>query len=268
MPGKHPYQPKPAYRLAPDGTQYYAYDDNGQPLCGKVYPDGHICRSHPVTGRKRCRFHGGHAKQGPEHPNYKHGKRVQRAYNLPTLATLTRQFMEDPEYLSLAREIAMLRGLLEQSAVRMDSLPELGISVKLAREGYGKIQDAMTNPDPAAAAIQLQSGVSMLGRALNDLNSEQELRDDLRRTAATLRNLVTQETIFKKLNGAYLPLPVFITLLSSVQEGVRALRLDEKQTRQFETVIRDILSQQPMLVVGKAEYIDETSNDEAPTHGL
>lgn len=41
--------------------------------CNAQTRDGGYCTQWPVTGSERCRMHGGTAKKGRDHPQYKHG---------------------------------------------------------------------------------------------------------------------------------------------------------------------------------------------------
>lgn len=41
--------------------------------CGAKCRDGGYCEAYPVSGRDRCRMHGGTSPVGAESPNYQHG---------------------------------------------------------------------------------------------------------------------------------------------------------------------------------------------------
>ncbi len=41
--------------------------------CNAKTRSGQPCRNFPVTGRKRCRMHGGKSRKGTDHPNFRHG---------------------------------------------------------------------------------------------------------------------------------------------------------------------------------------------------
>ena len=47
--------------------------ENPSKVCGAKTRTGAACRNNPVTGKKRCRMHGGASLAGKEHWNYKHG---------------------------------------------------------------------------------------------------------------------------------------------------------------------------------------------------
>jgi hypothetical protein len=46
---------------------------NSHVVCGAKTRTGAACRNNPVTGKKRCRMHGGASLSGKNHWNYKHG---------------------------------------------------------------------------------------------------------------------------------------------------------------------------------------------------
>lgn len=48
-------------------------------LCGAKTRSAGLCQKPALTGKLRCRLHGGLSLSGKDHPNYKHGRRS-RAY--------------------------------------------------------------------------------------------------------------------------------------------------------------------------------------------
>jgi hypothetical protein len=42
-------------------------------ICGAKTRNGTACRNNPITGKKRCRMHGGTSPSGKDHWNFKHG---------------------------------------------------------------------------------------------------------------------------------------------------------------------------------------------------
>lgn len=47
--------------------------ENTRKVCGAKTRADTACRNNPVTGKKRCRMHGGCSPSGKDHWNYKHG---------------------------------------------------------------------------------------------------------------------------------------------------------------------------------------------------
>lgn len=84
-------------------------DNPTQALCGAKTRSGQPCQNPPVTGKSRCRMHGGAAGSGrpPTHGLY---SKVLRQ----SLADKYLEFLEDPDYMSLAKELAVARALLSE----------------------------------------------------------------------------------------------------------------------------------------------------------
>ena len=61
-----------------DGNPTHLRPSEGR--CGAKTRNGSPCRSHPVTGKRRCRMHGGApgsgAPRGERNGNYRHGRRT------------------------------------------------------------------------------------------------------------------------------------------------------------------------------------------------
>jgi hypothetical protein len=88
-------------------------------ICGAKTRSGGKCQNNPVTGRNRCRMHGGKsAPAGITHHNYKTGR-----YSKAIPARLRARYEEslaDPELLSLRSEVSLtdtrLTELMERAA--------------------------------------------------------------------------------------------------------------------------------------------------------
>lgn len=46
---------------------------NSPVACGAKTRTGNACKNNPVTGKNRCRMHGGGSPSGKDHWNYQHG---------------------------------------------------------------------------------------------------------------------------------------------------------------------------------------------------
>lgn len=51
----------------------YWPSENSAMVCGAKTRTGAACKNRPVTGKQRCRMHGGASPSGEGHWNYKHG---------------------------------------------------------------------------------------------------------------------------------------------------------------------------------------------------
>lgn len=75
-------------------------------ICGAKTRSGEPCQTSPVSGRHRCRMHGGTIRRGIASPHFVHGR---YSKVLPTrLAERYAECFDDPELLSLRSEIALV----------------------------------------------------------------------------------------------------------------------------------------------------------------
>lgn len=44
--------------------------------CGARTKSGGVCKNRPLSGRKRCKFHGGATPRGPDSANWEHGRKA------------------------------------------------------------------------------------------------------------------------------------------------------------------------------------------------
>jgi hypothetical protein len=72
-------------------------------ICGAKTRSGRPCQKFPVTGRARCRLHGGASKRGEEHWNYKHGGCTNEARQIASEARHQVKVLEH-----LMRELGMI----------------------------------------------------------------------------------------------------------------------------------------------------------------
>jgi hypothetical protein len=79
---------------------------NGQRICNAHRRDGLQCGQVAVTGKSKCKMHGGNAVSGVLHGRFKHGR---YSKDLPTqLALRAAEARGNPALLSLADELAVL----------------------------------------------------------------------------------------------------------------------------------------------------------------
>lgn len=103
--------------------------------CGAHTRDGGYCPAWPVKGRTRCRMHGGAPGSGrpPKHGLY---SKVLRK----SLATKYEAFLNDPDYTSLAKELALARSLLSEYVSRFrDSVALTGDDIEVLAALIDKI---------------------------------------------------------------------------------------------------------------------------------
>ena len=159
------------------------------------------CTQHPLSGRSRCKFHGGRARRGVEHPGWKTG-----AYSgvLPRrLAETYEAALADDQLLSLRQEIALLRAIAIQSVERASHCSHTGADWTDFRETVIKLDrlvrseslrsEALGTVISAETALALRHAeTTVLLEALDDLVTDSELRTAIRRrVAAGLAELTT-----------------------------------------------------------------------------
>lgn len=120
---------------------------------------GQYCEQYPVTGRTRCRNHGGKTPRGIALPQTKHGR---YSKDLPSrLAQDYGSTAEDPEILSIRAEIALVHTRLLDVLRRVDT----GESSRLwrqLREIFTELESAQRRKDSEAAGQLLNE----LGRTI------------------------------------------------------------------------------------------------------
>lgn len=94
-------------------------DRRTQPLCGAKTRDGDPCKLPAVTGRTRCRMHGGSTPRGPASATYKDGK---HSNVLPArMREDYERAISDEDLVSLRNEIAIVDARIIDLLKRVDS---------------------------------------------------------------------------------------------------------------------------------------------------
>lgn len=149
-------QPRPPLpdgwtRQLVNGTEW-VYDHNGTGRCGSWNrAKTGICRSHPVEGRNRCRFHGGRSPSGANSPNFVHGNNSKYAPALEKLDVI-KEFMEirqDPDLLRLDDDIALMALRIKNLIEQLSQTPS--VSFKGLSKTTQDIRSALRRGDNAEA---------------------------------------------------------------------------------------------------------------------
>lgn len=89
------------------------------PRCGAKTRKAGLCPNPPVTGRTRCRMHGGATPRGIASPQFVHGR---RSRDLPTrLLSRYQDALEDEQLLELASDVALIDTRLGEVLSQIDS---------------------------------------------------------------------------------------------------------------------------------------------------
>lgn len=93
----------------------------GQTKCSECGEPREYCSNKPEKGKTRCKFHGGRALAGIDHPNYQ-GKGLSK--NLPT--RMLEQYLlaiDDPDILNMSEDIALLKARRNDLLGKIDETP-------------------------------------------------------------------------------------------------------------------------------------------------
>ena len=87
-------------------------------LCGAKARSGAPCRAPAMRDRRRCHKHGGATPRGLASPHFQHG-RYSKA--IPPLARRIEEAADDPDYLELRQDIALLDARLGEVLEKVDA---------------------------------------------------------------------------------------------------------------------------------------------------
>lgn len=134
----------------------------GAQLRGKP---GQCCRQFAVTGRERCRIHGGSSPRGQSHPSTRHA-----LYSRELPANLRRdyeRFLTDPELLSARREIALVRTRMVALASRLGT-SESGQTWRELAEHVTSARTALGADDAAKTSAAVERLAALISGPVND----------------------------------------------------------------------------------------------------
>lgn len=160
--------------------------------CGAKTRSGDPCKLPPVTGRNRCRMHGGKSLAGVASPTYVHGQRSRYALK-GALSERYLSALPDLDYLNSRDEIAiatgLIQGLLEKTddpTAYPDIVDLLDARRRLVDTEIKRVklaQDTLTREQAKAfGAAVLES----LRRHVRDATVIQAVQDDVLRALSTV----------------------------------------------------------------------------------
>jgi len=170
--------------------------------CGAKTRDGKPCNAWAVSGRERCRMHGGATPRGLAHPSTTHG-----AYSRALPPRILADFeaaRTDPELLELRNQIGLVDARILDVLRRVDT-GESGARWRELNAAWRAYRDAVKAKDPDAMATALGAVGQAIDagegdwRAWREVGSLVEQRRRLveteRRRLVDLRQLVTSEQL-------------------------------------------------------------------------
>lgn len=140
---------------------------------------GKYCGKWPVSGRTRCRMHGGATPiAGPTHPTFKHGRQSKWTKALGKLGTLYAEAKESEDLFDLRRQIAVMDVAVQRHAARVSDLD----TPDFRRRALELYREARNSQD----AEQSARALGELGRLLGRGAAEDASFEALVRTADTM----------------------------------------------------------------------------------
>lgn len=174
------------------------HEQSTQSLCGARTRSGQPCRARPVSGRERCRMHGGSSPRGRAHPSFRSGR---YSRDLPTaLAARLAEAEADERLVELRDEIALVDVLLGQvvkaAGEGVDVLAQLRAIVAAVHEVAavrGTDDEDAAVARLLAAASGSAAGVDAWGSALALVERRRRLVQTEARRLAELDQMITVE---------------------------------------------------------------------------
>lgn len=155
-PADHPMQP---------GSPHAA-----RKRCGAANRDGSPCKNWAMSNG-RCRMHGGKSLAGPASPTFKTGR---YSRHMPArLADRLAQALDDPDYLNLHEEIALLEVQIGEALERLHN--GAGGSIRDVLKAWDALKRVSTRGDRKA----WQERFTDLGVAIDALTAEDAARETL-----------------------------------------------------------------------------------------
>jgi hypothetical protein len=166
--------------------------------CGAHNKRGGICRNAPVTGRTRCRLHGGKSLVGTACPHYRSGR--YSAYVPERLRARYEQAQDDPELLSLRSEVALVDSRLADLLSRVDTgeSGQLWAELRRAYRAFARVRQSGDDETAALATVE-----RLIERAGQDhqawaeigalIEQRRKLAESESKHMATLQQMLTTE---------------------------------------------------------------------------
>lgn len=190
--------------------------------CGAKTRSGEPCKLAPVTGRTRCRMHGGRSPRGAAHPSTTSGI---RSLDFPTrLGATYRAALADPDLVTLRGEAALLEARLVDLLGRVDTGEAGAIWQELGRAA-AEFTRASRAADSVAALTAAREMVALATRGEEDRLTW----TDVLRTVDALRRVKDSER--KRIESAHNVLTVdrAMLLVGALTDAVRR-HVSDRQT--------------------------------------
>lgn len=202
----------------------------------------------------RCKLHGGMASKGVAHHNFQ-GADPLSAILPPHLRGRYVAHLEDPELLSLRRQIALAESVVTDVAgqlARKEGAPPR------AQRTWGGVKDALRSGDQAALRLALDAH----DRAMASAHAEQEGRAELRRQQDLLRKLKDSENDVLLKEQYVISVERALALTAAMQViFLKGLELHVQNPAERHAVRRHVAAEYPRLVGGRGGPADGAGAD-------
>lgn len=171
------------------------------------------CSQWPVTGRERCKMHGGKQPRGMEAANWR-GRGYSR--DLPTqLADRFNTALSDPDLTNLASEIALVDARLGQLFVKLPT-GEVKSAWDAARDAVATLEGAMARNDMDSATNALQD----LRAAFSTVQREHEAWGEIYLALELRRRLADTERKREEMLALTMTAKQVMTLVGAIQAAI------------------------------------------------
>jgi hypothetical protein len=141
--------------------------------CGAKTRTGGTCQLAPLTGRERCRMHGGKTPRGAALPQTTTG-RYSKSMPVKLAADFDRA-MKDAALLELREDVALSTADVEEALRRLDRDESGALWLRL-RKRKRELVEARREGDAEEQAAALNDILSMIERGASDVEATRELR--------------------------------------------------------------------------------------------
>jgi hypothetical protein len=180
--------------------------------CGAKTRNGTPCANPPVTGRNRCRMHGGTQPRGIDHPRHKDSIRSR----LPErLAEKYIAAENDPDLLSLNHEIRITDIFLHEALGNLDDAPPLSLWKAISKE-WASLKASQRRGDTESSRRHLDTLDGLIERGYRDSDARAEALDIMDKRRKLVESQSKREIALEQ----SVPVPQVMMLFSAVGQVV------------------------------------------------
>lgn len=204
--------------------------------CGAKTRSGKPCINPPVTGRNRCRMHGGKTPQGIATKNFKQGR-----YSKYIPAKLLERYeasVDDPELLNLRSEISLIESRMTDLLTRVDT-KEAGKLWTEMRKLNDDLRRDFDNENLGAVNLGMIKIDRLIGSGLTDYVAWNEITNliDQRRklVEAESKRLIAMQQVVTSEQA----LTLVAALLSAVRDNIQDRQVLQSVQSRFNEIINN-----------------------------